>query len=275
MASTSGYILMMPKVSRDCGRVVARFLGLIVSTMLVAGVSSDSAGAAEEILPVALDIEAVTEGGAFLLADGTELCLKGIWGPAGGEGEGRLDGWRSAWRGVVDGGSFSYHVQQPFSRSRYGCVRATIENADGVLLEHALLTAGWATVDPVTVSDENHDFDLMLALEAEARKAGRGMWKESEASPKEADDLSAWIGTRQLVEGRVRRIYSNDRYAYLNFGADWRTDFTVRLGRKMIDSIQFDLASLDGKRLRIRGVLEESRGPLIHISNIKQIEYLP
>ncbi len=93
--------------------------------------------------------------------------------------------------------------------------------------------------------------------------------------PKPADDLSAWVGTRQLVEGRVRRVSETDRYVYLNFGIDWRTDFTTRLDRKMIKSAGFDVTALRGKKLRVRGVLVESRGPLIDIAHLKQIEFLP
>ena len=89
------------------------------------------------------------------------------------------------------------------------------------------------------------------------------------------DDLSHRIGERQLIEGRVRRVSDNDRYVYLNFGSDWRTDFTIRLDRKMIDTAGFDISRLAGTRLRARGVLQESRGPLMDIMHLQQIELLP
>jgi hypothetical protein len=154
-------------------------------------------------------------------------------------------------------------------------MRAAVDSADGVPLQHTLLAAGWAAVDPLSALDSGDSIDRMLALEDHARQAGLGIWQDLDVLPDKAADLAARIGTRQIVEGRVRRVSSNKRYVYLNFGVDWRTDFTVRLDQTMIESAAFDAADVDGRRLRVRGVLEEARGPLMTISHLKQIEFLP
>lgn len=182
--------------------------------------------------------------------------------------------WEAGWLAVMDGDRFFHGGDAEAKRDRYGCVLADVENGDGVALQQALLAAGWAVVDPQSVGDDEVALDVWLAAEDEARRKGRGLWQVAKKRPRAADDLEDWIGTRQLVEGRVRRVSVNKRYVYLNFGADWQTDFTARLERKMADRLGVDVDGLRGKALRIRGVLEESRGPLIHISHIKQIEYL-
>ncbi|MEZ5934892.1 MAG: thermonuclease family protein [Alphaproteobacteria bacterium] len=189
-------------------------------------------------------------------------------------------GWPSAWHalledGGLEDGGFFYRVGQPAKRDRYGCRLAIVETAEGLSLQQALIEQGWAAVDPLSAPGGSDDIDAMLALESRARQAGRGIWKDRQVRPKKAGELNGLIGTRQLVEGRVLRVFSNDRHVYLNFGADWRTDFTVRLDRKMIEAAAFNAADFDGKLLRIRGVLEEARGPLIAIQHPKQIEFLP
>ncbi len=218
-------------------------------------------------LPHALAVQEVRASGALVLRDGRALCLPGIVAPAGAD-------WRSGWLEVIDGGRFFHGGDARAKRDRYGCVLADVENAEGVTLQQALLAAGWAVVDPHSVVDDEVALDVWLDAEDEARRTGRGLWQVAKNRAKAADALEGWVGTRQLVEGRVRRVSVNKRYVYLNFGADWRTDFTARLERKMTDRLGVDVDELRGKALRVRGVLEESRGPLIHISHIKQIEYL-
>jgi micrococcal nuclease len=67
--------------------------------------------------------------------------------------------------------------------------------------------------------------------------------------------------------------------AYLNFGEDWHTDFTVEIERK--DKGAFVAAGLDlglalaGMHMRVRGWIEWLNGPMIHTTHPKQIELLP
>jgi len=159
--------------------------------------------------------------------------------------------------------------------NRYGCGIVDLETLDGRALGEDLIRNGLAIVDPPSARADHAVVGALLALEDEARRAGLGIWRDASAHPKATDDLSAWIGGHQLVEGRVRRVSENDRYLYLNFGDDWRTDFTVRLRRKLASSHGLDQDLLTGQKLRIRGVLQESRGPLIDIVNTQQIEFLP
>lgn len=228
-----------------------------------------------------VEIDTVREGGVLVLEDGRSVCLPGLWVPGAASGRMASAVWRSAWRDIVEQRGFVWSSDgAPSSngspeRNRYDCPLGHLATVDGVSLQTVLLEAGWGAVEPVTAPFDDTSLENMLALEEEARRAGRGIWKLPEALPKTVDALDDWIGTRQIVEGSVQRVHENDRYAYLNFGADWRTDFTVRLHRKMIDEEGLDMSTFDAKRLRVRGVLQQSRGPLIDISHLKQIEFLP
>jgi len=253
-----------------CFAWVSAVLGVSVT-----GGLADRALSADAAPFVPLEMMHVTGHGVLELVDGGELCLAGIAVPTKAQQAGNERAWLLGWHDIIDRGGFGYEPKPYTDADRYGCPKVFAQAADGTHLQHALLAAGWATVDPLSMPDALPVIDAMLAVEARARDAGLGIWKEPDARPKPTDDLSAWIGTRQLVEGRVYRVGGNKRYVYLNFGADWRTDFTARLDRKMIKRADIDEAIFDGKKLRLRGVLTESRGPLMTISHQKQIEILP
>jgi len=64
---------------------------------------------------------------------------------------------------------------------------------------------------------------------------------------------------------------------YLNFGADWRSDFTVALRRDALKT--FAAAGVDplgyaGRLIRVRGWLTSYNGPMIEATHPEQIEVL-
>lgn len=120
----------------------------------------------------------------------------------------------------------------------------------------------------------------LLGLEEQARKARRGIWAAARTPIETADAvrrLGRLVNTFQLVEGRVNKVTALSRRTYLNFGADWRRDFTVSIVRK--DRASFaargiDLGALEGRRIRVRGWLRWINGPAIEASHAEQIELL-
>jgi hypothetical protein len=157
---------------------------------------------------------------------------------------------------------------------RYGCRLAEVTAADGASLQRVLLERGLALVRPSARASDDK-IDRWLALEAKARAAKTGLWRDRAALFAKASTADQLIGRIGLVEGRVVRSSDNKRYVYLNFGRDWKTDFTVRLRQKLLKQADIEPTSFDGKNLRVRGFVQESRGPLIDISHLKQIEVMP
>ncbi len=119
----------------------------------------------------------------------------------------------------------------------------------------------------------------MLALERTARVARRGLWADPAFAPRSALRVADAIGSFQIVQGRVLRVAPTDDYIYLNFGADWRSDFTVRLRRAELDGrfaqAGLDVLALGGRRIEVRGLVLEAGGPLIELSHPEQIQLLP
>ena len=242
--------------------LLAGIMALMPIQMLHAG------NAARSVLGA---IDAVDEHGVVHLRSGDQFCLSGLWFPSV---SGRYQG-TATWREAIIDHLSEARIEMSTMSDRYGCRLLASNNQEGPGLHEDLISSGLAIVDPSSALADQEAIGALLALEDVARSKRRGIWRDRSLHPKDADDLADWIGTRQLVEGRVRRVSETDRYLYLNFGADWRTDFTVRIRRSLADEQDLDHKSMDGKRLRVRGVLQDSRGPLIDIANLKQIEFLP
>lgn len=118
----------------------------------------------------------------------------------------------------------------------------------------------------------------LLAHERIARDQGRGLWATTVYHPKPAR-LAALLMSRrsrfELVEGPVVSISRSKSGVYLSFGADWKTDFTARVGKDVLAAYpDFDqkLADLKDRRVTVRGWIERRNGPMIDIRDPAQIE---
>jgi hypothetical protein len=78
--------------------------------------------------------------------------------------------------------------------------------------------------------------------------------------------------------GRVRETAEVRGRIFLNFGEDWREDFTVMIAPKRTDSFEdagMDLLGLKGRWIRVRGWIESYNGPMIEATHPEQIEVMP
>ncbi len=156
----------------------------------------------------------------------------------------------------------------------YGCMVAHVESDQGVSIQHALLQQGLAAVTPSCGLASPDACAAWLALEDEARRSELGLWRDPKQQLQQASSIVEPVGRNSLVEGQVVRTSSNDRYVYLNFDQEWRTDFTIRQRQKLLKKSNVEPDVFDGKNLKVRGFVQESHGPLINISNLKQIEVI-
>lgn len=110
-----------------------------------------------------------------------------------------------------------------------------------------------------------------VKAEADARTAKRGLWAETPLSPAQA---AKHIGEFQLVEGVVTRTYKSRDTYYINFGEDWKTDFSLRIPRGAWRSFGKDFTIADGSTVRARGALFLENGPMIEVTRPQQLEIL-
>ena len=116
----------------------------------------------------------------------------------------------------------------------------------------------------------------LLAAEKSAREAGRGLWAEAAYRVRSADKPRQLLAVRssfQLVEGTIASVAQVRGMVYLNFAADWRHTFSValrRTDRELLGADAGNPKTLEGKRVRVRGWIEQrtgtANGPTIELS---------
>lgn len=138
-------------------------------------------------------------------------------------------------------------------------------------LQRELVARGLAVVAPPLVSRERAA--ALLALERRARLSEPGLWARGEARTVPADRARSALDRFAIVEGRVLSVARGFRSSFVNFGEDWREDFTVYLKRGRI-SRAFPPGTLEGRRVRVRGWVFYSNGPAIDLADPLYLELL-
>lgn len=144
-----------------------------------------------------------------------------------------------------------------------------------VWVQGALLEQGLARV--ATTLDVRAWAGEMLLREAEARSRRRGIWALEFYRVLSSEEAELRTGSFQLVEGRVKVAAIVGSRAFLNFGDDWQSDFTVALDaavRRRFRESGFVVEAFEGKLVRVRGWIESYNGPMIKVTHPEQVEVL-
>ncbi|MDE0202130.1 MAG: thermonuclease family protein [Rhodospirillaceae bacterium] len=250
---------------------MARFAAifLLVLTVTTAGAASEPAVP----LPagLALDAEArvvdVIDGGTVLLDDGETVRLAGI--------EPLAESARQTLARLVQGRRVGL-AQGGVPRDRYGRLRGhLVRSDDGTWIQGALLAEGLARVHSLV--DDRAGVAEMLVIERRARAARLGIWSEARYRVRAASEADANLRSFQLVEGRVKAAAVVRGRGYLNFGDDWREDFTVSIGprdRRRFETAGIAIEDYKGRLVRVRGWVDSFNGPMIEATHPEQIEVL-
>ncbi|MCE9507595.1 MAG: thermonuclease family protein [Alphaproteobacteria bacterium] len=155
---------------------------------------------------------------------------------------------------------------------RYGVMPAYVMRDDNVWVQSGLISKGLAWV-----SGNGGDMhDVFMRAEEKAWAARRGFWSDPAYAVKTPATVQGYSHSFQVVEGKILDVAVKNDYAYLNFGPDWKTDFTISLPRKNWRRFGagVDFASWRGRIVRIRGWVESRNGPMIELTNPEQIEFI-
>jgi endonuclease YncB( thermonuclease family) len=252
--------------------------------------SSAPAGAGESgcklVRGDTVTVASAIDGETVTLDDGRVLKLAGIQAPrlAGG----RARAWplgreaHDALSALVAGQTFKLKYDRMRS-DRHGRIVAFLFPATGPSIQARMVEAGFARVAPTR--DVRGCMDALLIAEGRARAVQRGLWADPFYAVRDAADtasLERLEGSYQIVEGRITGASSIRGRLYINFGDDWRQDFTVtvapadvklfRAGRWA--GILTDISALEGRRIRVRGAIGRFNGPDISVTVPEQIEFL-
>ena len=210
-------------------------------------------------------VRAIDEAGNLLTENGRVVRLAGISVP----GEARAD-----LQDLVIGRRFVV-TPNAAAEDRYGRVVAHLADEQGGWLQRILLERGLAAVR--TRSDDRTRAAEMFKVEAEARAAKRGLWGTGQIRVREATQMTRIPEGFAIVQGKVHHVNDRQGKLYVNFGPDWRTDFTIvaeGAARQALRRAGLGVASASGMPVRVRGWLRFWNGPLIDIDHVEQVEIL-
>lgn len=253
---------------------------VVVAAVLAAAIplpSQAATGCAGSVEIGDAHIMRVEHNGVLVMNDGRALHLEGIRLPNAAQDhapQAITDKAFAELENLAHGRELNAYTVYP-KEDRYDRVRAQIFTQDGIWVQTELLKKGLARVD--IAPDRGECYRDLYAAEAEARKAGLGLWADPAYAFRSPDAVATDAGTFQVVVGRVISTAAVDGKIYLNFGQDWRHDFTVMVSAddvKTFKNMGVDPLNYEGKLIRVRGLVQSLSGPAIAVGNPKQIELL-
>ncbi|WP_018261173.1 hypothetical protein [Methylobacterium sp. WSM2598] len=216
----------------------------------------------------------VAPSGELRLASGRTARLDGVRLPA----DPSLAAAARAWLDARKGQRLATREDPAPDRWERVALDAVAEEPGGdpVDLAGGLLAAGLALVD--AGESDRLCRPGLLAVEAAARQARRGLWAGD--LPLRAEDaavLAARVGQFVVAEGRVRSVGERRSRTYLNFAPFGEEGLTVTVTKRTWRTLLergLTAAALRGRRARARGVVELWRGPTLDIGAAEMIEML-
>ena len=228
-------------------------------------------------------VSAVIDGDTVVLQSGAEVRLVGIQAPKLALGRAGLRDWplASEAKELLEALVLGAPVRLIYGGRRVDRHRRLLAHLErkaapgaAVLwVQGEMLRTGLARV--YTFPDNRARAERMLSLEREARAARRGIWRLRYYRILGPEETRRYIGSFRLVEGKVLDAAIVRGKGYLNFGPDWRTDFTISVARKHRRRFRragIDIEALTGRRVRVRGWLAWQNGPMIEATHPEQLE---
>ncbi|MCD8563253.1 MAG: thermonuclease family protein [Alphaproteobacteria bacterium] len=146
---------------------------------------------------------------------------------------------------------------------------------DGSWVQGTLLALGLARVK--TERRTPQMAAEMLALEEQARNSKIGLWALPDYKILTPEETPEKKGSFQVVQGKVISTSMKQNRVYINFGNNWKDDFTVTIKPEFRSNFfkgKLDPLKLNGKTIRVRGWIEDYNGPFIEIDHPERIEVL-
>lgn len=227
----------------------------------------------------------VVDGDTLLLADGSKVRMIGIQAPKLALGRNGFEDWPLAdeAKQTLADITLGTEVRLAFGgerMDRHGRVLAHVfvNSSPELWAQEYMLKEGMARV--YSFADNRFCLDKLLKAESVARAENKGIWANDYYQLRYADrpeDLLTHIDDYELVEGRILSAKKAGSRIYLNFGRDWKEDFTIvieKAGLRAFEKSGIDPLDYEGALVRVRGWIENRDGPRINVTHPEQIEIL-
>ncbi len=228
----------------------------------------------------------VSDYGTLVLSDNRTVRLAGVVLPFVPAEVANAKNWPNGIKSIekirnwLVGKNIQLHLSD-MKRDRYGIWPAYVYlsgNGKKIWVQSRLVSEG-----TVRVSSINYKYECLkqlLEVEHVARKANLGLWAYEAYRVRFAEDiwgLMRLVDRFQIVEGKVIDVVEVKGRVYLNFGRNWRKDFTVKISKGAWGRFKekgLSLNSFKGKRVRVRGWIQLRNGPLIEVKHPDLIEVI-
>lgn len=226
-------------------------------------------------------VDYIIDGDTFVTEGGEHVRLLGINTPEVGRHGNAGEPFSNQARLKLTKLIFNQNVRLSFGerhKDRYGRMLAHIYKEDGIWVNNELVQEGLAHV--YSFPDNRQLTRELIKAENEARAKNKGMWahprwktyKSVDAIPDEA------IGQFNLYEGKIVNTTRVSDRIYLNFGTNWRTDFTVEIPKRYYELFKKSGINIEedykGKKVQIRGVFKPVNGVLVTSTHPEQLTFL-
>lgn len=229
---------------------LSRSCGLWLRFALLSALLATYSAHAEETAPVSpVLVEQVEADATLKLSDGRWVMLDALEIPHPQQTVATL-------KTALEGKAITL-TEEAFDR--YGRVGAMVWQ-DGVLVQWQLVQSGAAMVLAMRPSDRLKD---LLSAEAIARGKQMGMWADANWVIDHEAARKA-VGSVKIVGGVVKAVAVKSGVGYINFGEDWKTDFSIHLPKATMRKFgKKALQKLVGQKVLVRGLIHDYYGPRI------------
>jgi endonuclease YncB( thermonuclease family) len=230
--------------------------------------------------PVAIGkVAKILDGRNIVLDDGRAIRLAAVEVPAMETGApATAAAAKFALEALLAGQTVELRQSAP-ATDRYGRMLAHVtvmRDGSERSAAHALLAQGYARVsahvgNPACAAE-------LLSRERVARAAKLGLWADPYyglIGAESGAELLAGRGRFTVAEGKVVSVRASGGTIYMNFGRRWSQALTVTILNRH-ESIFTEAGlrpqTLENRRVRVRGWIDERNGPRIEASHPEQIE---
>ncbi len=232
-------------------------------------------------------VSQITDGDSVVLSDGTRVRLLAIQAPKLALGRKNFLDWPLAEdaKQALASVALGAKVRLDFASNnsdRHGRTLAHLyiinEDNSEEWVQKYMIEHGMARV--YSFADNRLCVKELLKIEAEARANRKGIWANDYYQIRFGDKPNKLLkldNRYELVEGRVLSAKKVGSRIYLNFGKNWRDDFTIvieKYGQKIFSKAGVNALDYQDALIRVRGWIEIRDGPRIEVTHPEQIEVL-
>lgn len=241
---------------------------LFILTLMLLAVLAPSFGDGQGGGLISERVLRVIDGDTMEISGGERVRLLGIDAPESGEALSDLATDRL--KELTVSGSVTLEICE--DRDIYGRLLATVRT-ERVNVNRSLLREGMAL--PMLIPPCGRSVAVeVLAAAAQGALSGKGIYSLKGYGIISHIEAGNHIGEHAIVKGIILDLHKGRKAWHLNFGLDWKTDFTAVIfseGQQRFMDLGIDPSDLVGSEVLVIGKLKRYKGPEIIVHGPDQV----